>query len=208
MPTPPSGSTPGYALPYPIPADNVDVPRDIQALATKLDGTTLPGINSQFLTVTNDINDLKTPPTWSARQNADQAVSQGNWTILHIDTEDWDSNNNHTPYVSGVTECGYSPGKAGTYMVTVQATFANVINLVPSVAIWKNGVTWRSKQGYREDATGSLPLITVSVQALVQVIPGTDTLFPVVYCANAGATVKGSVSNPAPTWWQGIRVSK
>jgi len=34
----PSGSTPILTLPYPIPDDTVDVPRDIQALATKLDG--------------------------------------------------------------------------------------------------------------------------------------------------------------------------
>lgn len=33
----PSGATSRLALPYPIPADNVDVPRDVQALATKLD---------------------------------------------------------------------------------------------------------------------------------------------------------------------------
>ena len=48
----PSGATPILALPYPIPDDSVDVPRDIQALATKLDGmsslrpplvTALPG---------------------------------------------------------------------------------------------------------------------------------------------------------------------
>jgi len=34
----PSGTTPVLALPYPIPDDSVDVPRDILALATKLDG--------------------------------------------------------------------------------------------------------------------------------------------------------------------------
>jgi hypothetical protein len=34
----PSGSTPRLALPYPIPDDPVDVPRDIKALADKLDG--------------------------------------------------------------------------------------------------------------------------------------------------------------------------
>lgn len=33
----PSGLTPNLALPYPLPGDTVDVPRDIQALATKLD---------------------------------------------------------------------------------------------------------------------------------------------------------------------------
>lgn len=31
-------NTPVLALPYPVPADTVDVPRDVQALATKLDG--------------------------------------------------------------------------------------------------------------------------------------------------------------------------
>jgi hypothetical protein len=45
-------NTPNLALPYPVPADAVDVPRDMQALATKLDGisalvppvvTSLPG---------------------------------------------------------------------------------------------------------------------------------------------------------------------
>jgi len=33
----PSGTTPVLALPYPTPDDNVDVPRDIKALADKLD---------------------------------------------------------------------------------------------------------------------------------------------------------------------------
>lgn len=33
-------NTPNLALPYPIPADTVDVPRDVQALADKLDGIT------------------------------------------------------------------------------------------------------------------------------------------------------------------------
>lgn len=33
-------NTPVLALPYPLPADTVDVPRDVQALATKLDGIT------------------------------------------------------------------------------------------------------------------------------------------------------------------------
>jgi hypothetical protein len=33
-------TTPNLALPYPVPADTVDVPRDVQALATKLDGIT------------------------------------------------------------------------------------------------------------------------------------------------------------------------
>src|SRR6478609_681286 len=34
----PTGRTPNLDLPYPIPDDDVDVPRDILALATKLDG--------------------------------------------------------------------------------------------------------------------------------------------------------------------------
>jgi hypothetical protein len=33
----PSGATPNLSLPYPVPDDSVDVPRDIQALATALD---------------------------------------------------------------------------------------------------------------------------------------------------------------------------
>jgi hypothetical protein len=33
-----TANTPILALPYPLPADTVDVPRDVQALATKLDG--------------------------------------------------------------------------------------------------------------------------------------------------------------------------
>jgi hypothetical protein len=36
----PSGATSRLALPYPIPDDSVDVPRDIQALAAKLDALT------------------------------------------------------------------------------------------------------------------------------------------------------------------------
>jgi hypothetical protein len=31
-------STPNYGLPFPLPDDSVDVPRDVQALATKIDG--------------------------------------------------------------------------------------------------------------------------------------------------------------------------
>jgi microcystin-dependent protein len=38
----PSGSTPKLALPYPVSADTVDVPRDILALATKLDNLLVP----------------------------------------------------------------------------------------------------------------------------------------------------------------------
>lgn len=41
----PSGSTPKLLLPYPIDDDNVDVPRDIKALADKLDGTLVPAGN-------------------------------------------------------------------------------------------------------------------------------------------------------------------
>src|SRR4051812_8400422 len=36
-------STPRLALPYPTPDDSVDVPRDVQALATKLDGNSAVG---------------------------------------------------------------------------------------------------------------------------------------------------------------------
>lgn len=35
-------NTPNLALPYPVSADTVDVPRDVQALATKLDGYSFP----------------------------------------------------------------------------------------------------------------------------------------------------------------------
>jgi hypothetical protein len=38
MPGPPTGQTPYLQLPYPIADDTVDVPRDMQALATTLDG--------------------------------------------------------------------------------------------------------------------------------------------------------------------------
>jgi len=44
----PSATTPRLALPYPIPDDTVDVPRDLQALATKLDGIT--GISPPVVT--------------------------------------------------------------------------------------------------------------------------------------------------------------
>lgn len=37
-------TTPNFALPYPIPTDTPDVPRDLQALAVKLDGTSLPSL--------------------------------------------------------------------------------------------------------------------------------------------------------------------
>jgi len=38
----PSGATPRLALPFPTETDNVDVPRDIKALADKLDAVSLP----------------------------------------------------------------------------------------------------------------------------------------------------------------------
>lgn len=43
-------NTPNLALPYPVSADTVDVPRDIQALATKLD--VVPGTNLPLYTET------------------------------------------------------------------------------------------------------------------------------------------------------------
>jgi hypothetical protein len=44
----PSGATARLALPYPLPADSVDVPRDVLALATKLDG--LPSLGPALVT--------------------------------------------------------------------------------------------------------------------------------------------------------------
>jgi len=44
----PSGRTPNLQLPYPTPADDVNLPRDVQALATALDGGT-PGSQGLFI---------------------------------------------------------------------------------------------------------------------------------------------------------------
>ena len=38
------GSTPRLILPYPVPDDTVDVPRDVKALADKLDGISDLGV--------------------------------------------------------------------------------------------------------------------------------------------------------------------
>jgi len=80
----PSGTTPILQLPYPTPDDSVDVPRDIQALAVKLDGysslrppavTSLPGapVDGQEVYYLADVTN---GVIWHLRYNAAAAKWQ------------------------------------------------------------------------------------------------------------------------------------
>jgi hypothetical protein len=70
----PSGLTPNRKLPYPIADDSVNVPRDLQALATKLDGLVPTGLT------------LPTPPYVNGQQFVLRNGSAGEPWLMQYDS--------------------------------------------------------------------------------------------------------------------------
>lgn len=137
----PSGATPRLTLPYPIPGDTVDVPRDIQALAQKLDG--IQGYGVPLLSA------LPSSPADGAivdLQTADMAAHHVVWRFRYVAAEGrWDfiggpplqnesaaafsTSGAHQTYQGLAGDCTVLVPVSGLYDVTVGAFLmtANVL---------------------------------------------------------------------------------
>lgn len=126
-------NTPNYALPYPVLADTADVPRDIQALATAIDGisalrppvvTSLPGspVDGQEVYYTADAtNNI----VWHLRYIAAAPGAQ-KWAVLGpapLYAETLTSESTSSTTYTDLTTVGptITAPLAGVYMVTVGA---------------------------------------------------------------------------------------
>jgi hypothetical protein len=121
------GTTPVLALPYPTPDDNVDVPRDVKALADKLDASfSGKAARVYHSTALGIANNTPTP-------------------ITTFDSERFDTDNIHDPVTnSGRLTCR----TAGKYLISASIVWDTNPNGHRQLNITFNGVT-NIAQDYR-----------------------------------------------------------
>jgi hypothetical protein len=122
------GSTPNLNLPYPIPGDTVDVPRDVQALAAALDPIVVTA------------SQLRAIGSFAADRAAPQSVANNTPAQYGADRESWDisgwydaPNATYIPQVAGIYEfwCQISPGTINVINAPFQAFLFRSTSLGP-----------------------------------------------------------------------------
>jgi len=182
----PSGATPVLALPFPIPDDTVDIPRDIKALADKLDplvptipyGTSFPAspANGQLAVLVNSTTD----PVWQwlFRYNAN-STSPYKWEFI--------GGSDHVNIVTA--------GEA-----TSSTSFADLATVGPSFNVPRSGeyhidgsvrVNANNIQGQIGLKVGAATTVDVgSVLIVGTAIDIQVSIYPTVYIATAGDVAK------------------
>ena len=135
-------NTPRLALPYPIPDDTVDVPRDVQALANKLDGFT-------WLTPPVPLERAR------AQRNAALNIANDTLTAISFDAAVAHVGNTAGMWVAG-TPTRLIAVTAGVYHFHGQTEFGINATGVRGISVQKNNQgTQRIAQEWRGAAPGT-----------------------------------------------------
>lgn len=147
-----ASTTPNLALPYPVPADTVDVPRDMQALALKLDGisamqpalvSSLPGspVDGQEIYY---LADAANGVIWHLRYRSASA-SAYKWEVIggsELFAEAIGSQTTSGGAWTDITGLSVTPPLSGDYYVHFRAQVANsVATAVAQIAIASGAAT-------------------------------------------------------------------
>jgi len=201
-------STSRLALPYPVPADTVDVPRDVQALADKIDTvsgisppivTALPGSPVDGQEVLYKVTVSSIEHLWHFRYRAASA-NTNKWDFIggpQIEFYNYNySQDNRTSYGVNDAPVQLTLPLAGAYDITVEASMCNDSS--------PNGESWFS---YAIGATAANDLFGLHAgyfggkQATLSHTRRHAGLA-------AGSVVQGQVRSPAGFWisaYRGLR---
>lgn len=141
-----------------------------------------------------------TGPAFSAYQSAPQSVSNGTFTRVVFEIEEFDTAscyNNTGSTVGGIPAYAFLPNVAGYYLVTVSAALASIGSYYETVAVYKNGADY--KHGSVVVATaGSYPQATGTV--LVYLNGTTD--YVQGYISHGQGTTQNTATGAISTYFQ------
>lgn len=169
----------------------------IAAPNTNTDRTlTLPDESGTVLTSASPVIAQAGVPAFSAYRATNQALSNGVFTKIAFDTEEFDTNSNYDT----ATNYRFTPNVAGYYLITTEARLSASTLADWSLNIYKNGASFKRGNG----ATNNTSSVQVSAASLIYLNGSTDYVEVYVYTgASSGNVATGGAEY---TYFQGVLV--
>jgi hypothetical protein len=153
------------------------------------------GSSAQVLTVSGGIPAWATPaggntgPSFSAYLSSGQSVTNGTFTKVQANTEDWDTNSNYD-----TTNYRFTPTTAGYYVVSVNGYFSlGTPDDAAILYLYKNGSGYKITAGTMKPPGGNSAYYGGSSQVYLN--GSTDYIEMYVYFSNATRTVPSGSTN-------------